>query len=80
MMQRAEATWGVLTKADISDIVNLKVGYPGGVGIGDPDGEDYYIESVTQRVRPLNPTHDYIEVDLGVSPAVWSMDTNGVFA
>lgn len=82
---RAEETWGVLTKADISDIVNLKVGYPGGVGIGDPDGEDYFIESVTKRIRPLVGSgqenwHDYVEVDLGVSPAEWSMDTHGVFA
>lgn len=78
---RAAATWGVLTGADISDIVNLKVGYPGsGVGIGDPSGEDYYIEGMSMRIRPLNPIHDHVELDLDVSPAEWSMDTHGVFA
>lgn len=77
---RAAATWGVLTGADISDIVNLRVGYPGGTGIGDPDGEDYYVEGITMRVRPLNPSYDEVELDLEVSPAVWSMDTHGVFA
>lgn len=75
---RAAATWGPLLAADISDIVNLKVGYPGsGVGV---DAEDYYIEGVRKTIRPLNPTHDYVETDLEVSPAEWSQDTHGVFA
>lgn len=84
---RAVATWRALVLSDISDIVNLRVGYPGGTGItdGDDGGEDYYIESVTQRVRPLRGSgsagwFDYVETDLGVSPAEWSMDTHGVFA
>lgn len=74
---RAAATWGVLCGADISDVVNLSVGYPGGVGIQD---EDYYIEGRTMRVRPLNPTYDNVELDLDISPAAQSMDTHGVFA
>jgi hypothetical protein len=74
---RASSTWGVLCGADISDIVNVSVGYPGGVGIQD---DDYYVEGVTMQIRPLNPDHDYVELDLEVSPAEWSMDTHGVFA
>lgn len=74
---RASATWGVLCGADISDIVNVSVGYPGGVGIQD---DDYYVEGVTMQIRPLNPDHDYVELDLEVSPAEWSQDTHGVFA
>ncbi len=74
---RAAATWGVLCGADISDIINLTVGYPGGTGIDDVD---YYVEGVTMRIRPLNPTYDHVELDLDVSPAEWSMDTHGVFS
>lgn len=77
---RASATWGVLTQSDISHIVNVAVGYPGGTGFagGSPE-DDYYIEGRQLMVRPLNATHDYVELNLDVSPAVWSMDTHGVF-
>ena len=77
---RATATWGILVGADISDIVNIKVGYPGGTGI---NADDFYIEGVTMRVRPLQAIEsggfDNVELDLDVSPAEWSMDTHNVF-
>lgn len=77
---RASATWGVLTESDISHIANVAVGYPGGTGFeGSSPDDDHYIESRQLMVRPLNPVHDYVELTLGVSPAVWSMDTHGVF-
>lgn len=78
--ERAAATWPVLTKPDISDIVNLKTGYPGGVGIGGTDGEDYFVEGRQVTVRPLNNEFDYIELTLDISPAEWSQDTHGVFS
>jgi hypothetical protein len=68
----------MLTKADISDIVNLSVGYPGADGIG-LQSYDQYIEGYTTRVRPLNGDFDYVERDFDVSPAEWSMDTHAVF-
>lgn len=74
---RAAATWGMLTKADISDVVNISVGYPGGVGI---QNHDHYVEGRSTRVRPLNADFDYVEVDMSVSPAEWSTDSHGVFA
>lgn len=77
---RAAATWGAICGADISHIVNVAVGYPGGTGLqGASPTDDYYVEGRSLTVRPLNPTHDYVECDLDTSPAVWSMDTNGVF-
>jgi hypothetical protein len=77
---RAAATWAILTKSDISHIVNVAVGYPGGTGFaGDSPDDDYYIEGRSLKVRPLEPGFDYVELDLEVSPAVWSMDTHGVF-
>lgn len=77
---RAEATWGAICAADIGHIVNVAAGYPGGTGLeGDSPEDDYYVEGRSLRVRPLNPEHDYVECDLETSPAVWSMDTHGVF-
>ncbi len=85
---RATNVWHVLTRSDVSDMVNVKVGYPYGVGMtGDSPVDDYFIEGRTLRVRPLNssadksdlPGYDYVELDLNVSPAVWSQDTHSVF-
>lgn len=77
---RAAATWGTICGADISHIVNVAVGYPGGAGLsGGSPADDHYIEGRSLTVRPLNPVHDYVECDLEVSPALWSMDANGVF-
>lgn len=76
---RATATWGILTRADISDILNLSGGYSGADGVGLQD-YDQYIEGYTTRVRPLNADYDYVERDFDVSPAEWSMDTHAVFA
>ena len=77
---RASATWDVLTKSDISHIVNIAAGYPGGSGLtGGATADDYYIEGRALTVRPSGTTYDYVELDLDVSPYVWSADTNGVF-
>lgn len=77
---RATATWAVLTHSDISDTINVAVGYPGGTGFtGDSPADDYYIEGRALTVRPANPDYDDVTLDLNVSPAVWSMDTHSVF-
>jgi hypothetical protein len=76
---RASATWALMTQCDISDIVNVAVGYPGGTGSPASPQDDYYIEGRHMTVRPANTGYDYVELDLEVSAAVWSMDTNGVF-
>lgn len=77
---RAAQTWAFITRSDISHIVNVAVGYPGGTGFaGDSPRDDYYIEGRSLTVRPLNPTHDYVEYNVEVTPAVWSMDTHNVF-
>ncbi len=85
---RATNVWHCLTRSDVSDTVNVKVGYPAGVGMtGTSPVDDYFIEGRTLRVRPLNssadksalPGYDYVELDLNLSPAVWSMDTHNVF-
>jgi hypothetical protein len=77
---RAAATWAFLTRSDISHIVNVAVGYPAGTGFtGSSPDDDYYIEGRSLVVRALEPGFDYVELNVEVSPAVWSMDTHGVF-
>lgn len=82
---RAAATWGPLAGADISDIINVAVGYPGGTGLaGDSPEDDYYVEGRSLQVRPLGGNDDYSGMDdvtktLDVSAAVWSMDQTGIF-
>lgn len=87
---RAAAVWYAMTRLDVSDVVNVAVGYPGtgGVGMagGSPD-DDYFVEGREMRVRPLSadasasslPGFDYVELDLELSPFVWSADTHSVF-
>ena len=77
---RASATWDVLTQSDISHILNIAAGYPGGTGLtGGATADDYYIEGRSLTVRPANSSYDYVELDLEVSPYVWSADTHNVF-
>ncbi len=77
---RASATWGMLTRSDISHIVNIAVGYAGGTGLlGGATVDDYYIQGRNLTVRPANSAYDYIELELDVTPFEWSADTHGVF-
>ena len=77
---RSSATWDILTRSDISDIVNIAVGYAGGTGLmGAATVDDYYIQGRALTVRPANTGYDEVELDLEVTPFIWSADTNGVF-
>lgn len=78
---RASRNWELLSNLDISDIVNIKASYSGStVGFtGAATVDDYYVEGFQMRVTPANTGYDYIELDLNLSPYVWSADTHGVF-
>ncbi len=77
---RASATWAILTRSDISHIINIAVGYAGGTGLmGAATTDDYYIEGRSLVVRPANSIYDSVDLDLDVTPFVWSADTHGVF-
>ena len=77
---RASATWDILIRSDISHIVNIAAGYAGGTGlIGGATQDDYYIEGRSLVVRPANTQYDYVELNLEVTPFIWSADTSGVF-
>jgi len=63
---RGPATWGLLTGVEVSDLVRLFTGYPGGTGFTD---EEFYVEGITYDVRPLRPEYADITLTLDVSPA-----------
>lgn len=67
---RAEPSWAILTGADISDIVDLQHGYPGGTGIS----ENFYIEGSEMSIQPGPPEWDFIELRLNVSPEAYYTD------
>jgi hypothetical protein len=77
---RAANVWSCLTLSDVSDVVNVKVGYPDGTGFtGSSTADDYFVEGRQMTVRPANETFDYVELNLELSPFVWSADTHSVF-
>ncbi len=78
---RAGPTWAMLTQADVSHIVNIDVGYPGGTGLtGASPADDYYIEGRDMSVRPLGDSeYDAVTMTLATTPFEWSADTHGVF-
>ncbi len=83
---RAEDVWACMTQVDVNDMVNLKVGYPGGTGFTGTDADDYFVEGRSLTVRPLDsssvsdqPGYDLVTSDLNVSPAYWSQNNDGVF-
>jgi hypothetical protein len=76
----AANVWSCLTESDVSDMVNVKVGYPDGTGFtGSSTADDYFIEGRQMTVRPSGSSYDYVELNLELSPYVWSSDTHSVF-
>lgn len=60
------ATWELLTRVDISDVVYLYTTHVGGGGF---TGHRFYVESVAYRIVPHTAEHPYVEMSLDVSPA-----------
>lgn len=71
---QAEATWAMLTRADISDVVDVAVGYPGGEGLS----EEFYIEGRELSVRRANPDYDLAVCTYNVSPTAYYGDDVGM--
>jgi PKD repeat protein len=68
---RAAATWALMTRCDISDVVMLKTTHPGGGGFD----AGFYIEGLTVTGRPLGGDLTDLTVTLDVSPeAYWTED------
>lgn len=71
---RAAVTWALMLGADISDVLDLRHGVAGGVGLS----EDFFIEGSQMSVRNLNPAMDRVEVTFNLSPASYYADPMGL--
>ena len=71
---QAAATWALLTRCDISDVIGLKVGYPGGDGVD----EGFYVEGRSLTVKRANPDYDYVSCTYNVSPTAYYGDDVGM--
>jgi hypothetical protein len=64
---RAEPSWALVCGADVSDIIDLEHGYPGGDGIS----QEFYIEGSEMQIRPGPPDFDFVTLTLNVSPQAY---------
>jgi hypothetical protein len=62
---RAAATWGLLCGAEISDLLNVTVGSPGGGGF---DIEPFFVEGIHYEVSPLNGDYAMVTLRPDLSP------------
>lgn len=65
---RAEATWALMTQADISDVIHMFVDE---AGMSD---EEFFIEGISGSCRVANPEYDYVSVTPNLSPAAYYTD------
>ena len=70
---RAAATWELITGIDISDVIDVVVGHPGGGGVN----EMYYVEGITYEISPLvkdlDTGYPNVTLTLDLSPtAYWT--------
>lgn len=72
----ATITWGLLSQIDVSDIVRITVGSPGGGGFND---EPFFVEGVHEQVQPLNPEMDDVTLTLDLSPQAYFTGDTSMF-
>ena len=65
---RAPATWELMTKVDISDIIHLWVGEAGLTDV------EFYVEGISGECRVGNPEWDFVTVIPNLSPAAYYTD------
>ena len=61
----ASENWRLLSKVDISDLIDVTIASPGGGGFTDAV---FFVEGVHEECRPLNTEHDFESVSLDLSP------------
>lgn len=69
---RAAATWALMSRVDVSDVIALTVDEAGLAA------EDFYVEGISTSCRRLNPEFDHVTCTPNLSPAAYY--TDNVFA
>lgn len=62
---RAAEVWALLTKIDISDVIELTTTHPGGGGFA---GDGFFVEGVSYHIEPLNGEYANVTCEANVSP------------
>lgn len=62
---RAAATWALMTRCDVSDIIALTIDE------ATVAAQNYYVEGMQLSCRPLNPGFDLVEFTPNLSPAAY---------
>lgn len=65
---RAGATWDLLCNAEISDLIDVTVDYPGGGGF---TAEPFFIEGIHYQIGPATPEFWMVTLTLDVSPQAY---------
>lgn len=65
---RAEATWALMSRCDISDVIPLTIDEAGLAA------EAFYVEGIQLSCRPLNPQFDMVTMTPNLSPAAYYTD------
>jgi len=65
---RAAATWALMSRMDVSDVVALTIDEAGLAA------EDFYVEGISMTVRALNPQFDMVTVTPNLTPAAYYTD------
>jgi len=65
---RAAATWELMSRVDVSDIIALTIDEAGLAA------EDFYVEGISLSCRVLNPEYDMVTVSPNLSPAAYYTD------
>jgi hypothetical protein len=61
----ASENWRLLSKVDISDLIDVTIEAPGGGGFTDAT---FFVQGIHEECRPLNDDHDFETVSLDLSP------------
>jgi hypothetical protein len=74
----AAATWSLLTKCDISDLIDITVSDPGVDNTGGFNAEPFFIEGIRETAEPLNGEYALVTLELSVSPQSYFSSTAGL--
>lgn len=70
---RASPLWDLLTRIDISDVVDITESSPGGGGFSL---EPFFVEGIHEEARPLNGSYADVTMTLDLSPQAYFSDTS----
>lgn len=75
---RAAATWELLSKIDIADMIDVTLHDPGATNTGGFNAEPFFVEGVHETASPASGRYAMVRTTLSVSPAAYFSDPVGL--